>query len=85
MSETPDLAQQVANVLSKILDQPVDPSRREASLIQDYDADSMDIVDMVERLERHFQVRIPDAAIDQLQTFGNVLDFIEGKRLSQGS
>jgi acyl carrier protein len=74
------LANELAKLLEDILDEPVDPSARDASLIGDYGANSMDVVDIVERLERHFKITIPNNDIEKLVTFNDVLIYV-AKRL----
>jgi acyl carrier protein len=59
----------------------VDPSevKPESSLIEDLRADSLDIVEMVMRLEETFDIQIPDQEIGGLDTVGKVVEYIEKK------
>jgi acyl carrier protein len=59
----------------------VDPSevKPEFSLIEDLQADSLDIVEMVMRLEETFDIKIPDQEIGGLDTVGKVVEYIEKK------
>ena len=43
----------------------------------DFEADSLDIVDMVMTLEDEFGIEVPDDAIENLRTVGDVVNFVE--------
>ena len=45
--------------------------------MSDYDADSLDIVDMVMTLEDEFGIEVPDDAIENLRTVGDVVNFVD--------
>jgi len=46
-------------------------------IVDDLGADSLDIVDLVMSLEDEFDTEIPDDAIENLRTVGDVVKFIE--------
>lgn len=46
-------------------------------IIDDLGADSLDIVDMIMNLEDIFDIEVPDEAIENLKTVGDVVKFIE--------
>ena len=46
-------------------------------LLNDFDADSLDIVDMVMTLEDEFGIEVPDDAIESLHTVGDVVRFVD--------
>jgi acyl carrier protein len=68
-----DISSELAKILSDILEENVSPDRPEARLIEDYGANSMDVVDIVMRIERTMNIRIPDEDIPRLFTFGDIL------------
>ncbi|MBQ3848326.1 MAG: acyl carrier protein [Clostridia bacterium] len=49
----------------------------EASFIDDLNADSLDIVELVMALEQEFDVKIPDAEAEKIVTVGDAMKFIE--------
>ena len=49
----------------------------EASFIDDLNADSLDIVELVMALEQEFEVKIPDAEAEKIVTVGDAMKFIE--------
>ncbi len=50
---------------------------REASFVEDLNADSLDLVDMIMTMEEKFKFTIPDADVDKIRTVGDALDYIE--------
>ena len=49
----------------------------DSDLLNDFDADSLDIVDMVMTLEDEFGIEVPDDAIESLHTVGDVVRFVD--------
>lgn len=76
----PTLADQLAKLMSALLHESVDPDALGARLAEDYGANSMDTVDIVERVERQFNVKIHNEELASLATFGDVLTLVS-KRL----
>jgi acyl carrier protein len=76
----PKVREIVADVLA------IDESeiRRDASLIDEYEAESIDFLDLVYRLEREFKVKIPRGQIEQdVRTAMEGGDFEEKGRLTE--
>ena len=49
----------------------------ESNLMEDFDADSLDLVDLVMSVEDEFGVEVPEEAVENLKTVGDVVRFIE--------
>lgn len=49
----------------------------EASFINDLQADSLDIVELVMALEEEFDVEIPDEDAEKIQTVGDAVEYIK--------
>lgn len=49
-----------------------------SNIIEDLEADSLDIVDMLMEIESEFGVTIPDDKIEDLKTVSDVIDYIVG-------
>ena len=49
-------------------------------IIEDLGADSLDIVDLVMTIEEELGVEVPDEAIEQIRTVGDVVKYIESKQ-----
>ena len=70
-------------VLEKVIDiiaeeLSVDPSEitEDSNLVEDLDADSLAVVDLVMSIEDAF-VEIPDTEVENLKTVGEIVQFIE--------
>ena len=49
----------------------------EASFIEDLNADSLDIVELVAAFEDEFNLEIPDEAAENIETVGALVDYIQ--------
>lgn len=49
------------------------------SLVEDLGADSIDLVDIVVRLEEEFDDEIPEEDIENLKSVGDIVKYIEDK------
>ena len=49
----------------------------DADLREDFDADSLDMVDLIMDIEDEFGVEVPDEILDKLVTVKDVVDYIE--------
>lgn len=49
----------------------------EASFIDDLEADSLDIVELIMAIEEEFEIEIPDADAEKVVTVGDVVDYIK--------
>lgn len=51
--------------------------KSECRVVEDLNADSLDIVEMIMDLEDEFGVSIPDEAVAELKTVGDISSFVE--------
>jgi len=51
--------------------------KRETNILTDLNADSLDVVELLMELEEEFQIKIPDAEQEKIQTVGQAVDLIE--------
>ena len=60
----------------------LDPSEvvPEARILDDLGADSLDVVELVMALEESFDIEVPDADMEMLQTIGDVAAYVEKKQ-----
>ena len=52
----------------------------EAKLVEDLGADSIDAVDLVMNCEDKFNVEIPDEALAEIKTVGDLVKYIENNK-----
>ena len=69
-----DTFEKIRALLAEQLD--IDPAKitMESDIMSDFEADSLDIVDMVMTLEDEFGIEVPDDAIETLRTVGDVVN-----------
>ncbi len=51
----------------------------EASFVDDFNADSLDFIELITAVEDTFQIEIPDEDAENLQTVRDAIDYIETK------
>ena len=49
----------------------------DANLQEDLGADSLDIVDLITTIEDEFELSIPDEAVENIKTVGDIVNYIE--------
>jgi acyl carrier protein len=52
----------------------------DAKFIEDLGADSLDTVELVMAFEEEFSIEVPDEEAEKLQTVGDVVKYIEGRK-----
>jgi len=50
---------------------------KDASILDDLGADSLDVVELVMALEEAFDIEIPDDAVEAMRTIGDIQRFVE--------
>ncbi len=58
---------------------------RETSFVNDLNADSLDIVELVMVFEDNFNMNIPDEEAEKIKTVGQVVDFIVQNQGNKGA
>lgn len=49
----------------------------EANIQDDLGADSLDVVDLITTIEDEFDLSIPDEAVENIKTVGDIVNYIE--------
>jgi len=78
MSETETFVQ-LKKLIVELLE--VDESKvvPTASFADDFNADSLDFIELITAVEDTFKIEIPDEDAENLQTVQNAIDYIESK------
>jgi acyl carrier protein len=50
---------------------------KDASILDDLGADSLDVVELVMALEEAFDIEVPDDAVEEMRTIGDIQRFVE--------
>lgn len=69
--------EKVKEILCDQLDINPEEVTLDSNLVDDFGADSLDLVDFVMTLEDEFDKEIPDEEIDNIKTVGDVVSYIE--------
>ncbi len=69
--------EKICEIISDELDIDISKITNDSSLVEDFDADSLDVVDIVMSIEDEFAVEIPDDAAETFKTVGDVVKFVE--------
>ena len=77
--ERTDIEQKVREALSEQLGLGLDEVTATARFEEDLDADSLDLVEVVLRLEETFDVKITEGEMQEVQTVGQAVDLVAGK------
>ena len=72
--------EKVRAILCQQLDVEEDHVTMEASLVDDLNADSLDLVDLLMSLEDEFDVEIPDDEIENIKAVGDLVRYIESHK-----
>jgi acyl carrier protein len=71
--------EQLKNLVVELLEVDEAAVVPEASFTDDFDADSLDIIELISAVEDTFKIEIPDEDVEKLQTVQDALDYIEAK------
>ena len=71
------IEEKVKDIIAQELDAPRDQISEDAHFVNDLGADSLDMVELVMRLEEEFGVHVPEDAADKIQTVGEAIDYIK--------
>ncbi|WP_375397291.1 acyl carrier protein [uncultured Sphingomonas sp.] len=72
-----DTADRVINIVVEHLGAERENVTKESSFIEDLDADSLDIVELVMAFEEEFGVEIPDDAAEKITTVQDAITYID--------
>ena len=72
--------QEVIEIVVEQLGVERDEVARDKSFVEDLNADSLDLTELLMTLEERFGCDIPEEEAEKLKTVGSVVDFIEKNR-----
>ena len=75
MSESSE--EKVRSIIVEQLGVNADQVTREAKLIEDLGADSLDAVELVMAVEEEFELEVPDDQAEKLIAVGDVFDYVD--------
>ena len=69
--------EKLKKIICEQLEVEEDQVTMESNIMDDVDADSLDLVDIVMSVEDEFEVEVPEDAVEKMKTVGDVVKFIE--------
>jgi acyl carrier protein len=69
--------QRVREIVAEQLERDVNEVTNTASLIDDLGADSLDVVELVMKMEEEFGIEIPDEEAEKIKTVNDVIQYIQ--------
>ncbi|WP_294498963.1 acyl carrier protein [uncultured Gemmiger sp.] len=69
----------IREYLADQLDVDPDQITPDSDIVEDFGADSLDVVDMITTLSDEFGVEIPDEEIENFHTVGDVVQYVEDR------
>ena len=74
-----EVFERIRDYLADQLD--IDPEKiaPESDIVEDFGADSLDVIDMITTLSDEFGVEIPDEEIANFHTVGDVVSYLEDR------
>ncbi|MBA3726228.1 MAG: acyl carrier protein [Armatimonadetes bacterium] len=74
-----DVLNRVRKVIVEELNRKEDEINLESSFMEDFGADSLDVVQLVMGFEDEFNIEIPDDEVESIKTVGAAVDYISKK------
>lgn len=68
--------EKVRDIIAKHLDLDAANIHEDSRLVEDLNADSLDLVELVMDMEEEFEVQIPDEQLPKIKTVGDILQFL---------
>ncbi len=75
-----DIFEKVKEITVDQLGVDEDAVTMEASFIDDLEADSLDIVELMMALEEEFEIEIPDEEAEKISTVADAVDYIKANQ-----
>ena len=69
--------EKVKETLCDQLDVEEEKVTMEANIMEDLEADSLDVVDLVMSMEEEFDIEIPDEEVENIKEVGDIVKYIE--------
>ena len=69
--------ERIREIICDQLDLEEDKVTMDSDIMEDFEADSLDVVDLVMSIEDEFGLEVPDDQIESFRTVGDVVRYIE--------
>jgi acyl carrier protein len=69
----------VRDILASQLDVDADSITMDTDIMEDFSADSLDLVEFITSLEQEFGIMIPQDSVQNVKTVGQVVELLESR------
>ena len=73
-----EIYETLVGMLSELLDMPKEQFSPDTEIFEELPLDSLQLYELVVDLESHYEIRIPDEAIEKVHSIQDVVDMIDG-------
>ena len=74
-----DVSQKIKQIIAEKLKLDANSIKDEAGFIEDLGADSLDVVEMVMKMEDEFGIQIPDDELEGIKTVSDAIAYVKKK------
>lgn len=75
-----EIFEKLKNIIVDQLGVDEESVKEEATFVDDLEADSLDIVELIMNIEEEFEMEIPDADTEKIVTVGDVVKYIKDNK-----
>lgn len=75
--ERDEIFEKLKKVITDVLDIEEEKISFESNFLEDFGADSLDIVEMVMAIEEEFNIEIPDEDVEKVLSVNDVINYIQ--------
>lgn len=72
-----DVFEKVKGIIADELEVEESQITMDSQIVDDLGADSLDVVELIMRLEENFEIEIPDEDAEKIQSVGDAVNFIK--------
>lgn len=72
--------EKIQKIIAEEMNLNADEVKPESRFVEDLAADSLDVIQIVLKLEEEFDIEIPDDAVEQISTVQDAVDQIKSKK-----
>ena len=72
--------EKIKEILAEQLDADIDAMTMDTRIAEDLGADSLDVVELLMSIEDEYELEIPNEAIEDMKTIGDVVNYIQANQ-----
>jgi len=69
--------EQIRAIICEQLDLEEDAVTMDSDILEDFEADSLDLADLIMTMEDEFHLEVPDEEIEKFHTVGDIVRYVE--------